>query len=86
MAKYGTGKTYGSGWFYGPDSQYLLDAGNVLSAEAWGMPLVNPGPVIIYGAGNIPGAEALGNPWIFRIPIKLAVAIKIRRLKVTPDG
>lgn len=86
MAKYGTEKLYGAGWLYGPDPQSLLEVGNIPGAEALGMAVVLPGPVIISGVGNIPTVEAFGVPWIFRIPQKLSATPQIRRLKVAPHG
>ncbi len=85
MAKFGTGKLYGAGWRYGADPQYITGVGSIPSAEAWGMLLVSPGPVLISGAGNIPTAGALGTPWIFRIPQKLALGGTIRQLSANPQ-
>jgi len=80
MAKYGTGKRFGTGVLYGIDPQYLLGVGNIFSAASLGIPAVNPGPVTIYGVGNIGAAEAWGTPFIYRIPKKLALDINIPKL------
>lgn len=84
MAKYGTGKNYGAGWLYGPDPQYLLGVGNIPGAAALGLPAVSPGPVAVSGVGNISTTGTFGTPRIFRIPQRLALALDIRRLRVSP--
>lgn len=84
MAKFGTGKLYATGLFYGEDPQYLLGAGNIPSTAALGMPTVNPGPVSIYGVGNIFTAEACGTLRISQIPENLALILESRRLRVSP--
>ncbi|RJR48283.1 MAG: hypothetical protein C4567_00200 [Deltaproteobacteria bacterium] len=84
MAKYGAGDRHGAGVLYGAVPQYLQGAGDIPGAAAWGIPLVNPGPVSIQGVGLILSAEAFGEARIFRIPKGLALGVKARRLEVMP--
>ena len=85
MAKFGTGDFFGTGLLYGVAPQYLLGVGDIASIAAAGMPTVNPGPVSINGVGNIYSTEAFGALRISQIPPNLALALNIRRLRVSPD-
>ena len=84
MAKFGTGGLYTNGLLYGVAPQYLSGVGNIPSAAVVGLPTVNPGPVSIYGIGNIYTAEAFGALRIFQIPQNVALALDIRRLRISP--